>query len=578
MKKQPLQIYTAKHSAIKYAGVVCFINPLLTDMEEDKEGSDCTVPSEADAVVLRLVLDEKDKSFEDVEELQFNPSVINEDSDPVVVQASLGQRRSHDIKLERYISQVSTNSSLTSDDIPLKELPDNIPYFSGIPAVEAIRGIIHLFRDRSKPVKQRSSKVICILGVPAHLSLTDLLEFLLPVQSWITSIQVVRDSTPNQYMIILRFKDKASAEQFYMSYNMRRYSSLERRVCQLVYASRIEFIKTGGKSSQHNIGLTELPSCPVCLERLDESVLTILCNHSFHTYCLTKWEDSTCPVCRYTQIPEPSGENTCSTCDSKEDLWICLICGHVGCGRYLGGHANDHFLLTQHTFTMQVGTQRVWDYIGDNYVHRLVQNKGDGKLIEVEGQTDLPDDEKIDSLQLEYTYLLTSQLDSQRLYFEEKLERAEKEAAEQISVLNTRCRNISSENEKLGILISELEKEKKERDKKLNQLQTKLSKVHSELQEEKELNKYLSDNQHAWRDRVTALEEKMHSTMDKKDQEIKDLQDQVKDLMFYLETQQKISQAPEGTKQDIQGGHLVVTVSPEASGGGKKGRKKGRHS
>ena len=49
---------------------------------------------------------------------------------------------------------------------------------------------------------------------------------------------------------------------------MCRYSSLERRVCQLVYASRIEVIKTGGKSSQHNIGLTELPSCPVCLERL----------------------------------------------------------------------------------------------------------------------------------------------------------------------------------------------------------------------------------------------------------------------------------------------------------------------
>ena len=78
MKKQPLQIYTAKHSAIKYEGVVWFINPLLTDMEEDKEDSDCTVPSEADAVVLRLALDEKEKSFEDVEELQFNPSVINE--------------------------------------------------------------------------------------------------------------------------------------------------------------------------------------------------------------------------------------------------------------------------------------------------------------------------------------------------------------------------------------------------------------------------------------------------------------------------------------------------------------------
>lgn len=42
-------------------------------------------------------------------------------------------------------------------------------------------------------------------------------------------------------------------------------------------------------------GLVELPSCPVCLERMDESVdgiLTILCNHSFHSHCLKKWGDT----------------------------------------------------------------------------------------------------------------------------------------------------------------------------------------------------------------------------------------------------------------------------------------------
>ena len=27
--------------------------------------------------------------------------------------------------------------------------------------------------------------------------------------------------------------------------------------------------------------------------------------------------------------------------------------------------------------------QRVWDYAGDNYVHRLIQNKVDGKLVEL---------------------------------------------------------------------------------------------------------------------------------------------------------------------------------------------------
>ena len=38
-------------------------------------------------------------------------------------------------------------------------------------------------------------------------------------------------------------------------------------MCQLVYASRIEIVNTSQDSSL-NSGLTELPSCPVCLERL----------------------------------------------------------------------------------------------------------------------------------------------------------------------------------------------------------------------------------------------------------------------------------------------------------------------
>lgn len=37
----------------------------------------------------------------------------------------------------------------------------------------------------------------------------------------------------------------------------------------------------------------------------------------------------------------------------------------------------------------------------DNYVHRLVQNKGDGKLVEVMAGQGLPSEEKVDSLQLE---------------------------------------------------------------------------------------------------------------------------------------------------------------------------------
>ena len=40
--------------------------------------------------------------------------------------------------------------------------------------------------------------------------------------------------------------------------------------------------------------------------------------------------------------------------------------------------------------------------------------------------------EKLDSITLEYTYLLTSQLESQRLYFEEKMSLVESEARSQV--------------------------------------------------------------------------------------------------------------------------------------------------
>lgn len=79
--------------------------------------------------------------------------------------------------------------------------------------------------------------------------------------------------------------------------------------------------------------------CAVCLERMDDGVLTILCNHSFHAECLQHWEDTTCPVCRFNQTPELLPDQTCSECGKTQDLWMCLICGHIGCGRYAEAHA-----------------------------------------------------------------------------------------------------------------------------------------------------------------------------------------------------------------------------------------------
>lgn len=79
--------------------------------------------------------------------------------------------------------------------------------------------------------------------------------------------------------------------------------------------------------------------------------------------------------------------------------------------------------------TTKVNTRKKWLemnlnlFSGDNFVHRLLQNKTDGKLVPSEGPPSESEcaQEKIDSVQLEFTYLLTYQLEEQRMYFEDKL-------------------------------------------------------------------------------------------------------------------------------------------------------------
>jgi len=40
--------------------------------------------------------------------------------------------------------------------------------------------------------------------------------------------------------------------------------------------------------------IQELPTCAVCLERMDEAItglMTVTCQHTFHCSCLSKWSD-----------------------------------------------------------------------------------------------------------------------------------------------------------------------------------------------------------------------------------------------------------------------------------------------
>ena len=115
----------------------------------------------------------------------------------------------------------------------------------------------------------------------------------------------------------------------------------------------------------------------------------------------------------------------------------------MGCGRYKGGHAKEHWKESAHNFALEIETQHVWDYAEDAWVHRLIREKGDSKVIELpssrsgfglgrggggrddrEEENDMVPREKLERIGLEYTHLLTSQLESQRVYFEELVSKA----------------------------------------------------------------------------------------------------------------------------------------------------------
>jgi BRCA1-associated protein len=341
-------------------------------------------------------------------------------------------------------------------------------------------------------------------------------------------------------------------------------------------------------------------------------LITIPCQHVFHCTCLQSWTGSGCPVCRATNLApqsvdpndpysHPFGQgisNICMTCDTTDDLWICLICGNVGCGRYKGGHAKEHWKETAHCFSLELETQYVWDYAGDMWVHRLIREKGEGKVVEFPS-TDMaardgnsqagPDMDvvpraKLDNIGMEYTNLLSSQLESQRLYFEEiiskaadkaaKAEAASEAASSQAADALVRLQVVEEEQHRLkSEVMPQLERDL-ERERKRGDKSTELArKLGQSLQEEKKINEGLMEKvQHLNRE----LEARKAQNEELR-REVEEQKDMNHDLTLFISGQEKLKEMEqEGkiTQEELEEGEASV---PEKKGQGKgKNRGKGK--
>ncbi|KAG8043728.1 hypothetical protein GUJ93_ZPchr0458g22436 [Zizania palustris] len=277
------------------------------------------------------------------------------------------------------------------------------------PRINHTRGILHLYRSSSSASSYASAVAatatpsssssgpaapqltpdcllppwrgtsLLVLAVPTRVSPDDFVRFCGPYVEKASDIRVIRDDgVEDRYSVLVEFDDQKSADGFYLDLNGWRFSSSEVEVCHVLFIVAVQYTPSTELAVTPPVGSTELPTCPVCIERLDQDISGIMattCDHSFQCSCVSMWVNSSCPVCQFCQ--KQSENPTCSVCQTSGNLWICIICGFVGCGRYEEGHAIRHWKDTQHCYSLDLETQRVWDYVGDSYVHRLNHSKSD---------------------------------------------------------------------------------------------------------------------------------------------------------------------------------------------------------
>lgn len=366
--------------------------------------------------------------------------------------------------------------------------------------------------------------------------------------------------------------------------------------------------------------------CPVCLEHLESDPsdyelteigggvpLTILCGHTFHARCLFRWCDTTCPVCRYQQHPNQT--SCCDLCGQSDGIHICLVCGNIGCHE----HAKQHYEEQQHTYALDMTTQRVWDFAGNGYVHRLLTNQGDGKVVEhslplaapfgaeddIDALTatasaagvsaasidehllsdfaredsllrskDRKGSKKSEGVVSEFNMLLASQMTAQRRYFEEEARNLEARHKLELKDLEVRRHEVVEATEAIQLQLVKVSEDNTMLEHDLCQLATEEEVLRRQMQSLEVLNQKFAEDQRKVEDRAISKEEQRRAARQRRDRTVEDLQQQIRDLELFVQMRKKCEGSSEAA--DMQGSHMIITES-SSRGRGRGGRRPRKH-
>eukprot|EP00903_Cladosiphon_okamuranus_P019223 g17677.t1 len=331
------------------------------------------------------------------------------------------------------------------------------------------------------------------------------------------------------------------------------------------------------------------------------------------------WKGSNCRVCRSLNVALEGAQDElfCETCKIAHNLWICMVCGHIGCGRYTGEHANRHFRLSGHTYSLELSTGRVWDYTGDCYAHRALRGHvvssrdgggehhdsgfrdggrnqerdglagarvggedgargagGDGSPpLYSEGAFGEQGDAnslKVAVVSREYEALVARQLQEQQRYFEDLIATAVAADAE----ANAPIEEVLTEEERDEVAMLR---------EAVGELSDKYEGILDSLRADEETarrvrseNRALVEEQRHQKQKEGRLVEETRQTKRQCEQQMAELEGQMQDLMFFLRAQEEVKASPR--REELVGGSVVMGESRAgpAGGGGGNGRGAGK--
>ena len=269
------------------------------------------------------------------------------------------------------------------------------------------------------------TNLIFIIAIPENCTNENIINYFGKEVEKIKGILFIKSQ--NKFTsLIIHFNNQDSADNFYYQFKTKNYSENKSEFLYCVFISKILY---NDDEKNNNLNITEMPTCPLCIEKVEPSSIGI--ETMLNIFPCNRWLNykKNCKVCSkfpYINLLK------CEKCENlnSNSLWCCLICGFIGCNRYEEKHLILHYKETNHRYSIELSTQRIWDYMTDKFVHRIINTEHSQILLEDNNNIEEAPStqeflQRMENVIEEYNKVLATQLELQRKYYEDEVKKME---------------------------------------------------------------------------------------------------------------------------------------------------------